>query len=65
VLLPGITVLVPTRDRAGTRLANLLASLDRQSARSDMRILVVDYGSRDEFAGEIARLPGRVLEHST
>lgn len=55
-LLPGLTVLVPTRDRGGARLANLLASLEGQSARREMRVMVIDYGSREDEAREIAGL---------
>jgi glycosyltransferase involved in cell wall biosynthesis len=55
-LLPGLTVLVPVRDRAGVRLANLLASLARQSARDRMRIVVIDYGSGEDEEAEIAGL---------
>ena len=55
-LLPGLTVLVPTRDRAGPRLGNLLASLERQSARHEMRIIVIDHGSKHDAAREIAEL---------
>lgn len=56
LLLPGMTVLVPVRNRAGIRLANLLASLEQQSACRDMRVLVIDYGSAEDEAREIARL---------
>lgn len=59
-LTAGLTVLVPTRDRAGERLAKLLASLNGQSARCEMRVIVVDYGSGQDDAREIAQ---RAAQH--
>ena len=53
---PGISVLVPTRDRPES-LARCLAGLERQTVRSELEIVVIDDGSRS--AASIAQVVGR------
>lgn len=52
----GLTVVIPVQDRAGNRLHNLLRSLRAQRASPAPYVVVVDYGSAPDQAGEVAAL---------
>lgn len=51
-----LTVVIPVQNRAGGRLNNLLRSLRAQRATPPLHIVVVDYGSADHEAAEVAAL---------
>ena len=55
---PVVSVVVPLRDRAGTRLENCLRSVRWQKAPApaDVEIVLADYGSQAPFRAEIAAL---------
>jgi hypothetical protein len=52
----GLTVVIPVQDRAGTRLRNLLRSLRAQRTAPAPQVVIVDYGSADHHAAEVAAL---------
>jgi GT2 family glycosyltransferase len=61
VTRPTISVVVPVRDGAG-RLALLIDGLDRQTLPPErFEVVVVDNGSRDGAAAEVARRAGAVV----
>lgn len=51
-----ISVVIPIRNRAGTRLDNCLRSLRWQDADFDIEIVVADFGSDPDQAEELAQL---------
>jgi hypothetical protein len=51
-----VAVVIPVRDRAGSRLRNTLGSLTWQAAGRPAQILVVSYGSQPEVNQELSEL---------
>lgn len=58
--MPRLSVVIPVRNRSGTRLRNCLNSLRwQQLDASELEIVLSDYGSNDEHARSIAALAER------
>lgn len=53
---PKLSVIVPVRDRAGTRLDNCLRSLVWQDVDAPVELLLSDFGSSPSFAAELQEL---------
>ena len=60
--MPQISVIVPLRDRSGTRLANCLRSLRWQDDAPELELVLADYGSVEEHARGIDELAERFGE---